>query len=517
MTAESNLDLSGDFRTHPFAELVVEIVKARLSGSLRASRNKHKIVIYFREGEVVYAVSNAREHRLFSVMLNRKKIDQKTLAKFSNLANDLELATQLRQQKIFSKQEMEEIVVLQIESIIIDAVAWQSGEWHFSPLTRLRSDLIHKIDLFGLLVDYARCLPSQEVYQRFRSVREAFSRDSQPRTAAILQPHESYALDHFNNGQLTIEELRSTCSLPETAMVQSLYVLWLGGFLNRRDWNAAFSTAKIGEIRGAKVSRVKAAGDLSKLLQPVVETPAAPEPEKVPELQLSLEEYLDRVERAETLYDVLGVDEHAKAAVIKNTYFGLAKLFHPARFHREEASKLRRLQAAFTQIAHAYETLKSDDSREGYNFKLKKEADFRKRREAAAESDPSKPEDRQAEHGLGSFEQAMEALNEEEFAAAAGHLARAVHYSPQNALYHGYFGFALSKLEKQHHKAEASLQTAVKLDPKNPKIRMMLVDFFLDMKMTKRAEGELKRFLELVPDNKEAARKLEKLAPRSEI
>jgi len=109
----------------------------------------------------------------------------------------------------------------------------------------------------------------------------------------------------------------------------------------------------------------------------------------------------------------------------------------------------------------------------------------------------------------------MDAINEEEYAAAAGHLARAVHYSPQNALYHAYFGYALSHLEKQHHKAEASLQQAVKLDPKNPKIRMMLVEFFMEMKMAKRAEGELKRFLELVPGNKEATKMLAGIQPEA--
>ena len=48
------------------------------------------------------------------------------------------------------------------------------------------------------------------------------------------------------------------------------------------------------------------------------------------------------------------------------------------------------------------------------------------------------------------------------------------------------------------------MQSAVRLDPKNAKIRIMLAEFFIDMNMIKRAEGELKRFLEIAPDNKEA-------------
>ena len=516
MTTENNLELKGVFHEHPFAELLVEIVQARLSGSLRLTSDKHKSVIYFRNGAVVYGVSNAREQRLFSVLLKHRKIEEKTLAQFPNLANDLDLIAGLEAKGIFKKHEIEQLVAMQIESIIIDALTWGKGSWVFSPLTRLRGDLVYKVDVHKVLVDYARCIPSQEVYRRFRSVKEAFRREAPPTSNLILQPHEQAALDCFNGEQMTIEEVRPTCRLPESAMLQSLYVLWLGGQLVRRDWNSAFSATKIKEILDTKVSLVKSAGPLGSKTEKGETKPTAPtEVSQLPEVELTLEQYLERVENAATLYDVLGVSEKATQSEIKNAYFSMAKSFHPDRFHREEGTQLRRIQVAFTQIAHANETLKTKESRENYDFKVKKELMLREKVRATRESTGPEvtAEDRTAEHGLDSFEKAMEALNEEEFPAAAGHLARAVHYSPQNALYHAYFGHALSYLDKQEHKAETSLQTAVKLDPKNPKIRMMLVEFFVDMKMAKRAVGELKRFLELVPDNKEAAKRLAELEP----
>ena len=135
MTTPNNLDLKGDFQKHPFAELLVEIVQARLSGSLRLSYFKQKCVIYFRDGAVVYAVSNARELRLFSLILKRRKIDEKTLAQFPNLANDIELATALQAKGIFKKTEIDELVSNQIESIIIDALTWITGNWIYRPQT----------------------------------------------------------------------------------------------------------------------------------------------------------------------------------------------------------------------------------------------------------------------------------------------------------------------------------------------------------------------------------------------
>ncbi|MEO6334217.1 MAG: DUF4388 domain-containing protein, partial [Pyrinomonadaceae bacterium] len=205
MTAQNNLDIGGDFQNHPFAELLVEIVHAKLSGSLRLSSGKQKSVIYFRDGAVVYAVSNSREQRLFSVLLNRKKIDEKTLAGFPNLADDIELAAGLEEKKIFTRTELAGLVVLQIESIVVDALVWPSGEWMFSPFNRLRDDLVYKTNVHRVLIDYGRCLPSQEVYQRFRSVQEAFSKEPRPVSGLLLQPQEQYALDQFDGTPLTIE------------------------------------------------------------------------------------------------------------------------------------------------------------------------------------------------------------------------------------------------------------------------------------------------------------------------
>lgn len=514
MTSQTSLDLKGDFRSHSFAELLVEIGQAKLSGSLRVASGKQKTIIYFRDGVLVFAVSNSREHRLFSVLLERSKIDRRTLAQFPDLTNDLELGLALEEKEIFTRAEIEELVAIQIDSIIIHALSWTEGQWLFSPLARLREDLIYKTDVFKVLIEYARCLSMDEVYSRFKSVQEVFYSKPNPVTSAVLQPHEKYVLDRFSElGQLTIEQFRPLCTLPESVMLQSLYVLWLGGFLVRRDWNSAFSATKVGEILTSKLSLVKEAASFKKIQEEEKEPePAAVvQPERLPEITISLEEYLERVEKAATLYEVLGVTPNSPLSEIKHAYFGMAKLFHPDRFHREEPAKLRRIQIAFTEIAHAYETLKTSDSRESYNFKVQKDQEYREKRKAAGHSEASSATDRQAEQGLGSFEQAMEAMADEEYAAAAGHLARAVHYSPQNALYHAYFGLALSKLEKQHHKAEAELQSAVKMDPKNPKIRMMLVEFFVEMNMARRAEGELKRFLELVPGNKDAMKLLEKL------
>ena len=512
MTPQQTLDLKGNFDVNPFAELLVEISQAKLDGSLRVSSGTRKSVIYFRAGELVYGVSNSRPMRLFSILLNQKKIEQRTLASYPNFENDLELSASLVKDKVLTADEVKQATVNQIEAIVVDILTWESGDWVFSPLARLREGMVFSVNTHDLLMQYARCVPSDAVYQRFKSVEEAFVGISGRKRDALLQPHESFVLSHFDRRSLTIQQLREACSMPDGGMFQALYVLWLGGILERRDWNSAFSAAKIGKILTAKVSLVKEATKADTTDQvPDEETPAEDATTKLPELEITLEEYLERVENAETYYDVLGVEDKAAVTELKNAYFGLAKLFHPDKYHREEAAQLRRIQVAFTQLAQAYETLKNPEARESYDFKIRKELETREKRRAEGRDEKPSQTDRQAEHGLESFEKGLSLLADEEYGAAATHLQRAVHYNPQNALYRAYLGKVLSISKNHRHQAESEMQQAVKLEPKNAKIRLMLVEFFLEMNMRKRAEGELKRFLELVPNNSEAKSMLENL------
>lgn len=514
MSATAALDVKGDIRRHPFAELLVELYQARFSGSLRLSNGGKKAVVYIKDGRVVHAVSNARDHRLFSIGLERKAFTKETLARHPNFANDIEFAASLRSAGQITEEDLQKLTVEQIGAILVNLLSWTEGEWIYSPHARLRSDVVSNVDTQSLLIDFARCLPGKAIYDRLRSVDDMFSHNGHQRSHATLQPHEKFVLSRFEQGQLSIAQLRAMSTLPESGLMQAIYALWLGGLIVRRDWVGAFTDQKLEAIRSAKFSRVNEAAALPSTVAENAKDPSsggnaestneAPGT-RIPEAEIALPDYLDRVEKAETFYDILGIDTNASAAIIKSAYLTLAKKFHPDRFHRENRETHGRIQNAFTKLAHAYETLKSDESRESYDYKIKKELEIREKRRAAGKPEEPEADDTQAELGLNSFEEGLALFQDEDYEGAATQLARAVHYSPNNALYHAYFGQALSYLgDKYRHKAESEMQSAVKLDPKNSKIRMMLVEFFVDMNLIKRAEGELNRFLEIVPGNREA-------------
>ncbi len=56
-------------------------------------------------------------------------------------------------------------------------------------------------------------------------------------------------------------------------------------------------------------------------------------------VEVSLEDYLQRVKTVNNHYDFLDVPTEATTAEIKKAYFGLAKRFHPDLFHKKSTRK----------------------------------------------------------------------------------------------------------------------------------------------------------------------------------
>jgi curved DNA-binding protein CbpA len=511
MTPQTELEVQGNFFTHPFAELVAEITLARLTGSLRASdkEKKKKWVIYFQTGSIVFAVSNARASRLFQRMLQRGKMTTADVVKVPNYSNDFEFTSYLLAKGFLDKAGIDGLFKEQIEGIIIDACSWEDGDWTFSSLMRVRDGLEFQIDTRKLILDFARCLPRQKVLGRFRSMDEAFIRSPLQFDGESLTAEEEFVLSNFVDQPMTASQIITSSGVSEGTVLHSIYSLWLAGLLLRSSWHNAFSGEQVAAMRGAKleIKREARIMGVTEVVEPAPElTPVEPVPE--PEAIMSVEEYLEQVEQGSTYYDILGVDYTAEYDEIKKGYFFLAKNFHPDRYHSEGGERFKRIQQAFTEIAQAHETLKHADQREMYDYRMRKElAEREKARETGSDEREVMNKDRATENFDTGFSLLMDGDSEQ----AIPYLARAAHFDPKNARYRAYYGKALAADASQRHKAEAEIQAAVKLDPNNPTFRLVLAEFFVQFNLLKRAEGELTRLLAIFPSNRDALDMLAKL------
>lgn len=516
MTPKNVLEIEGTFLAHPFAELIAEFAQSRLDGSLRVTNGQKKSVVYFREGRLVFAASNARESRLFEILMKQGKLTNEDLGQSPNFQNDFELAAWLESKDRLSADEKSQLFKGQTEAIILDILSWQAGNWTFSSLARVREGLDFDIDTSRLFLDYGRCMNSEYVTTRFRSMSESFGATLVDTTLAALTQEEAYILSCTVGRSTPLSELVAAAALPQAVILHAVYNLWLGGFLTRSSWHTALPGDVLRSMRDAKLELKREAkiATVEPPPAPIVdeESPlevpidAAPKPQ---EIVITLDQYLERVETAKTHYDILGVDPKAEIAAIKRAYFGLAKMFHPDRYHSERGDTFARVEHAFTELTKAHEALKNTEARDLYDYRMRKEIADREEVETIGEE--AARANSQAEQASLSFERGFSLLVDGDTEAALPFLARAVHYDASVARYHAYYGKALSADEGKRHKAEAEIQTAIKLDPESPTFRVLLAEFFIQHNLLKRAQGELTRLLEKFPDSREARKLLDSL------
>ncbi|HEY0050319.1 MAG TPA: DUF4388 domain-containing protein, partial [Pyrinomonadaceae bacterium] len=386
MSSPNNLEIQGSLHEHPLAELLVEAAAAHLSGSFRLNSQAQKAIIYLRNGEIVFAVSNARRFRLFEMILQSGKLKPEQITGIPNFTNDQALSEALLAQNSLSTFDIHRLFTRQVEGIVKSAIGWQEGEWTFSALVRIKESINYKIDAGKILFDYARALPPDKIVRRFRSFQETFGVNPTHESPLQLATHEAFLLSRFEKSFLKIQEIVVLGGLPEAVTMQTLYALWLGGFLYRQNWNAAFSERKISAILSAKLAlKADEIAEAAKEEEEEIAAAAEEKPRRFHQIKAEIarpsekkeetktpapeivkaadpaeelrqtEAYLKRVEDAVTLYQVLGVAPEVRTAEIKSTYFSLAKRFHPDLFHKETGTEThRRIQAAFTEIAHAY-------------------------------------------------------------------------------------------------------------------------------------------------------------------
>lgn len=361
----------GQLQEHPLTELIREISATGLSGALRLERERVKIVLYFETGDIIFAASNLRLHRLSECLRRWRTVSEAQIAAAGEQSSDMRLAQTLFAAGAFDRKMIDDLFSRQSNEILCPALLWTEGSWSFDPRVRFTEETRIKLEVGQLLMDGARRLPPEFAAKRFRDTAEKISPAPASPEGISLQPAEAFVLSRVET-PLSVDQLVALSGLPEADALRAVYTLALGGFLQRDKWPSAFTDEEIKRALAMKLSTAKAspaASGAAKSLTP--EKTAQPSRARAAagDEQSELDALFARLDQATNHYQVLDISRKAAPDEIKRAYFSLAKRFHPDRFHQNALVRAR-LEPVFARIAQAYEILKDRRTRATYDFKL---------------------------------------------------------------------------------------------------------------------------------------------------
>ena len=511
--------MNGKLSDQPLAELVREIGSKLFSGALRLERELVKTVIYFEKGRLVFAASNIRTLRLREYLKKKGFISEEQFSELANPGADISLALSLRDKGTLSQKDLDTLLLNLVADVLRVPLLWADGNWEFDERARLSDPVRVNLNPSGLLKEAAQRLPLKLVALRFRNPAERITRSTNASGSEALLPGESFILSRLDQ-PTKLEELIAVSGLRAPDAYRAIYGLAVGGFVEREYWQNAFRTgpAKTG-VASTEVNAGETAGAEK------TETVDRWAPARDSGSEDRLGEFLERLRAAETHYEVLDVGWKAGINEIKESYYALARRYHPDRFHVKSGTRLHeQISSAFARITQAYEILVDANARAAYDATIERTRKFAetapKPSQPAAvtdqllEFDPTESGSGQAEKY---FREGFAALQQGQVNAAINQLAAASRLNPHEARYRAYYGRALAGNEQSRRLAESEIQIAVKIEPANTLYRTMLAELYFDLKFHRRAQAELDRALELNPNDGNALRLLRKVKKLSKV
>jgi tetratricopeptide (TPR) repeat protein len=478
----------GQLAQHPLAELIREISNAELSGALRLSYDRAKVVIYFEKGDLLFASSNLRAHRLGEVLI-RNGVAPEKMPAGATTSSDQELAANLIKSGAITPATLQSARSAQAADVLRVVLLWTDGQWSFDSRVRVAGDLRVPLDVDRLLLQCARHLRLDLVKSRVDQGRYSVVAASH---TLPLSNAESLMLARINacGEGVTLAQF-ATNGISEEDCLRGVYALSLSGIVQRDDYPPALgATAK---PRPAKVAApeviAKADGGTS---------------------QSDVEALFQRLQSAADHYNVLDVPSSATATEIKGAYHALARRFHPDRFHQSDPEIRAKLETSFARIAQAYEVLNDAKRRSAYDKPRAPRSTDQSPGTAVDARERAAPQTPVARAET-CFALGSQALEGNETDAAIRYFSEAAILQPRKAKYRAHYGFALMRKPNLVRNAETELLAALAIEPNNATFRVMLAELYQQLGMPKRAESEALRALAADSTNQVARELLSKL------
>jgi DnaJ-domain-containing protein 1 len=408
-----------------FAHLLCGRAEAHASGILTATRGKLRRLFCLEKGWLAFATSNLLEEQFVEYLVRSRLLtpDERAHAVQAASARKIGLPAYLLHLGRPSHESLRRGMEGLVGELATSTLEWPDGQFSFEDgQPKLQDEITVRLSARSLVIAHARRHPASLDALRIRigppDLRPVATAAALAR-AGEMDPLGAYLVSRSDGG-MDLSELVKHAPAEEEPTLRAVYGLLLAGLLEPED------------------ARVKRSRELRT------------------EAEISREEALGRLTLAagQDHYGVLGVDRNARREAIRDSYYALARRYHPDRFRSGSLTDLlERFEEFFTRVTEAYNTLSDPVSRAEYD-----------QQSATVVADAGKGSDT-AYLARQNFLRGRALAGQRKLTEAVTFLENAVQLDPAQAEYHMELGLILSRNPRHREAAERSLLQAIELSP----------------------------------------------------
>ena len=230
---------SGNLSRKPALDLLVELHRGSVTGSLKLERAPLQKAVYFRDGQILFAASNDPKDQLASILVEEGKLgpDQMQVAQ-ARVSPGNPLAKVLTELGYISQRELAEAARIKVEKILTDLYTWKEGTYQFATKSLPKGAIDLELSTSRLFFASIR-----RVQDRDWVLRQLGSLDTVLKPAASLQQflgetdpeHLAGEVLRLVDGVKTVKQIGAVSGLGEFEVCKVLAAALVAGALSRRD------------------------------------------------------------------------------------------------------------------------------------------------------------------------------------------------------------------------------------------------------------------------------------------
>jgi tetratricopeptide (TPR) repeat protein len=553
--------LTGELAEGTVSQLLRQIYVGRRNGLLHLVKGQERQSLRFRRGHIVNATTNVVEERLGEMLVRRGMLSPADLARATEivLREGKRLGLVLSELGLIDTNGLEDAIALHVHEMLAKVFAWDEGSYSFEEEDDAPgAELTLKLTTGELILEAVQAVKDPDVVRYSLGDRDRvlrLSTDPLLRFQKLtLAPADGYVLSRVD-GVTTAHEIVRMIPLPAEVVERSLLALLSTGVIEyaegarrprqeglaRPPAGATAATAAAAPAPAAPTPAARPRAAAPPAPAPpapappppapasasVAATGAAPPPGEAAapgEADARRSEIKDAFEGLKTRnhYEVLGLPRAASETDVKDSYFRLAKRFHPDAHHGESLGDLRdELEAVFIRLGEAYEVLRDARRRADYEQRLGRP---RAPGEPAgpgpvapADSPPGRDLEGEARAAEEALRRAAKLYEAEKYWDAIQLLEPAIEALPPKLKTRARVLLARCNLKnpKWVRRAEDALLATTREDPKAVDAWALLGQVYADKGLASRAQSMFRKVLELKPDHEEALQFLGTAAPET--
>ncbi len=228
---------SGNLSRKPALDLLVELHRGLVTGSLKLERAPLQKAVYFRDGQILFAASNDPKDQLASILVEEGKLgpDQMQVAQ-ARVSPGNPLAKVLTELGYISQRELAEAARVKVEKILTDLYTWKEGTYQFATKSLPKGAIDLELSTSRLLFASIRRVQDRDwVLRQLGSLETVLS--PTPSLAKFLADTEPEPLAgevlKQADGVKTIKQIGAVSSLGEFEVCKVLAAALVAGALSR--------------------------------------------------------------------------------------------------------------------------------------------------------------------------------------------------------------------------------------------------------------------------------------------